>query len=108
MQKRYQEAILLLSNATRLVPQHHITQYNLALSLSKTNQFTKSLVAIESAINNAALPEYLFLRGQILEQIGNIQYAIFSYENLIKIAKPTHEWHLYASKAQKRLDYLRH
>jgi len=68
--RHYQQAILLFAYATQLAPQHHIAHYNLALSLSKTKQFSQSLVAIESAINITALPEYLLLKGQILEQIG--------------------------------------
>ncbi len=106
--KEYQDAIFLFNVATQLAPQHHIAQYNLALSLNKTEQFTKSLEAIESALNISVLPEYLFFKGQTLEQVGKIQYAISSYENLIKMAKPTHEWQLYSSKAQERLDNLKH
>lgn len=69
--KQYEKAISLYSKAAILAPQHHIAQYNLALSLSKTGQFKKALTAINLAINIASLPEYLSLRDQILKQINN-------------------------------------
>jgi tetratricopeptide (TPR) repeat protein len=106
--KQYEQAIFYLSKAVQLAPQHHTTQYNLALSLSRTKQFDKSLSAIESAIKYAALPEYLFFRGQVLEEAGDIKNAIFTYENLLDKAKPTKEWQQYVSKAQERLDFIRH
>ena len=105
--KQYEQAISFLSYAVQFLPQHHATQYNLALSLQKTNHLDTALIAVESAIKYALLPDYLFLKGQILEQKGDIEQAIATYEYLIDIAKSTDEWQEYASKSRNRLNILR-
>ncbi len=106
--EQYKQAIVSLNNAVRLAPQHHATQYNLAISFRKDKQFEKSLLAIESAINYAVLPEYLFLKGQVLEEIGNIKNAISTYEYLIEIAKSDNDWQSHVSRVQERLHFLKH
>jgi 4-amino-4-deoxy-L-arabinose transferase-like glycosyltransferase len=106
-EKNYQDAILFYSTATQLSPQHHISQYNLALSLNKTKQYEESLVAIDSAINIATLPEYIFLKGQILENMGDISRAIQFYDILINIDDSLPNWLTYANKAKERIDFLK-
>lgn len=71
-EKNYQAAVKLLSDATALAPQHHIAQYNLALSLNETRQFEESLNAIELAIAARPLPEYLLLKEIILENLNEM------------------------------------
>ena len=106
--KQYKQAILSLNNAIRFAPQHHETQYNLAISYRKNEQFEKSLLAIESAINYIVLPEYLYLKGQVLEEIGDIKNAVSTYIYLIEIAKPDNNWQSNVTSAQERLRFLKY
>lgn len=103
----YEKAISYLSNAARLAPQHHVTQYNLAIAYREEMQLQNSLIAIEAAINNVVLPDYLYLKGQILEQIGAVENARSNYEFLIDIAASRFEWHEYIIKAEERLSILK-
>ncbi len=106
-EKKYNEAILLLNNATTLAPHHHIAQYNLALSLSKTEQLENSLVVIERAITYRELPEYLYLKGQILEQLGNKAFAISAYKKILDMDSSSNNLKLFSIKAQNRLDLIK-
>ncbi|MFT5396909.1 MAG: tetratricopeptide (TPR) repeat protein, partial [Gammaproteobacteria bacterium] len=100
---QHEQAILWLGTAAQLAPRHHVTQYNLALSLRQAYRNEESLLAIESAINYAVQPEYLFLKGQVLEEIGDIKNALSTYEYLIEVAHSDNDGQLYIRKAQERL-----
>ena len=104
---RYEDAISLYNISTKLAPSHHMALYNLALSYSKTGNLNRSLTTIERAVEIKELPEYIYLKAEILELTEDKKNAIKTYERLIDKENYTFEWKPYRDNAQKRLDFLK-
>jgi tetratricopeptide (TPR) repeat protein len=85
-QKRYPEAIKLLTRARKLRPRHPETLNNLGLALYETEEFAKARVCFEQAI--AEKPDYTYPYNnlaRILERDGSIDDAIATFTQAVEL-----------------------
>jgi tetratricopeptide (TPR) repeat protein len=105
-EENYLDAITHYQNALTINPNHHIAHYNLGISLEKLGKTKEALAAISTAVKLIPLPEYLYHKGRLHEQTGEINQAISSYQQLLDLPGAVNQ--NYTEEAHLRLQTLEH
>ena len=98
---RYRQALKLHSNS-------HTLWFNYAIAQENLGQEEIALNAINTALSQSKLPEYLFKKATLLGSLNrhNESWAILQQLAQSSAVHKTNDWRLYAQKARDRLDNL--
>lgn len=91
--------------ALRLNPTDHVLLFNRAVVLEQLGQYEQALAAVDGALGQRELPEYLFRKASVLASLGRREESQSLYR---KLTDPTTAargtlWRQYAEEARPKL-----